>query len=236
MARLKWLPPQGHISILGQVIARGLAVDASQIAVVQRPSGRLLSKEFRRAQPGELHPPEEAGPKRHPVLPPEMLCGSSPPPALAASCSFPPANYRLHKDNCPGRTGVMTTSKATESASSHSHSLDSRHASPYLACHSNMRRQQRFVTAVLLLACWLGGLVQPTSASAQNDGGDQFLDGIGETALVARYVLNGNTADRSRNGFQATLGGGGATYVEDKQFGQVLSLAGTNGAFVKIPG
>ena len=42
-------------------------------------------------------------------------------------------------------------------------------------------------------------------------GGDQFLDGIGETGLVARYVLNANAEDSSRNQFHATLRGNGGT-------------------------
>ena len=41
-------------------------------------------------------------------------------------------------------------------------------------------------------------------ALAVNQGaqqGDQFLDGIGETGLVVRYVLNGSAEDSSRNQF-----------------------------------
>ena len=89
---------------------------------------------------------------------------------------------------------------------------------------------------VLLLACCWGLVAGPPPAAAQSDGGEQFLDGMGETALVARYLLNGNTADRSRNGYQATLRGSGGAFVEDRQFGTVLSLPGTGGAFVQIPG
>ncbi len=74
------------------------------------------------------------------------------------------------------------------------------------------------------------------AAANQEAGGDQFLDGIGETALVARYLLDGNTADRSRNGFQAILRGAGATYVEDRRFGKVLLLPGSGGACLQIPG
>ena len=33
----------------------------------------------------------------------------------------------------------------------------------------------------------------------QSQGGDQFLDGIGETSLVARYQLQNNSEDSSRN-------------------------------------
>jgi len=66
-------------------------------------------------------------------------------------------------------------------------------------------------------------------------GGDQLLDGIGETALVARYPLNANTEDRSRNNLHATLRGSGAAFIEDSRFGRVLSLPG-NGSHVQIPG
>jgi hypothetical protein len=97
-----------------------------------------------------------------------------------------------------------------------------------------MKRQNLILGPAVLLV--FSFLVGPLPARAQKDGGDQFLDGIGETALVARYLLNGTTADRSRNGHQATLHGTGATFVEDSQFGKVLSLPGTGGAYVQIPG
>lgn len=72
---------------------------------------------------------------------------------------------------------------------------------------------------------------------AATGGGDQILDGIGETAMIARYIFNGNAQDRSRNTYHATLHGSRASYVEDSQFGQVLSLPGGNsGNYVQIPG
>ena len=64
-------------------------------------------------------------------------------------------------------------------------------------------------------------------------GGDQFLDGIGETGLVARYVLNGNTEDASRNQFHGTLRGTGGTFVEDGGR-RVLLLTG-DGSHVQLP-
>ena len=67
-------------------------------------------------------------------------------------------------------------------------------------------------------------------------GGDQFLDGIGETALVARYVFNGNAEDRSRNNLHAALRGDGTAFVQDPRFGQtVLQLSG-KGGYVQLPG
>ena len=35
--------------------------------------------------------------------------------------------------------------------------------------------------------------------------GDQILDGIGETGLIARYLFDGNAKDWSRNNLHATL-------------------------------
>jgi len=63
------------------------------------------------------------------------------------------------------------------------------------------------------------------------------LDGIGETALIARYVFNGNTEDWSRNNYHAKLLGIGGAYVNDSQFGKVLSLpGGESGGYIQIPG
>jgi hypothetical protein len=62
-----------------------------------------------------------------------------------------------------------------------------------------MRRQHLVFRPVLLFAFLFVVQAEPLRAAAQGEGSDQFLDGIGETALVARYLLNGNTADSSRN-------------------------------------
>jgi len=64
-------------------------------------------------------------------------------------------------------------------------------------------------------------------------GGDQFLDGIGETSLVARYVFNGNTEDSSRNQLHATMRGTGAVFVDDGER-RVLLLTGA-GSHVQLP-
>jgi uncharacterized protein len=66
-------------------------------------------------------------------------------------------------------------------------------------------------------------------------GGDQFLDGIGETSLVARYALSGSAEDSSRNQFHATIHGNGGTFVDDQQFRRVLLLTG-EGSYVQLPG
>ncbi|MBN1126646.1 MAG: glycoside hydrolase family 127 protein [Sedimentisphaerales bacterium] len=88
-----------------------------------------------------------------------------------------------------------------------------------------------------LCLLFLSILIGITSIYAQNGEGDQFLDGIGETALIARYLFNGNVKDCSRNSYHADLKGQGAFFDEDEQFGKVLSLSGgKNGAYVEIPG
>jgi uncharacterized protein len=70
---------------------------------------------------------------------------------------------------------------------------------------------------------------------AEMQGGDQFLDGIGETGLVARYVLNANAEDASRNQFHAALRGNGGTFVDDEQFRRALLLTG-DGSHLQLPG
>ena len=72
-------------------------------------------------------------------------------------------------------------------------------------------------------------------ARRRRQGGDQFLDGIGETGLIARYVLNGNAEDSSRNQFHAALRGTGGTFVEDAPFRRVLLLTG-DGSHLQLPG
>jgi uncharacterized protein len=92
--------------------------------------------------------------------------------------------------------------------------------------------KNRFVLPLALIVMGQSLLTRPVAA--QNDG-DQIVDGIGETALVARYQFAGDAQDRSRNSHHATLQGAGATFVNDPRFGQVLSLGG-NGAYVQLPG
>ncbi|RZK67536.1 MAG: hypothetical protein EOO95_02625 [Pedobacter sp.] len=82
---------------------------------------------------------------------------------------------------------------------------------------------------VFIFATSLGTI---KSAKAQN--GDQILDGIGETALSARYIFNGDVKDWSRNNLH-----GLATqinFINDERFGKVLSLSGGDQSFVSIPG
>ena len=72
-----------------------------------------------------------------------------------------------------------------------------------------------------------------TQAKAQN--GDQMLDGIGETGLIARYLFDGNVKDWSRNNLHASIEGTKAVFVSDEKFSKVLSLKAGGNAFVSIP-
>src|SRR6187402_3218359 len=90
----------------------------------------------------------------------------------------------------------------------------------------------RLLLAVLLTAttCLVGFARGP-----YDQGGDQFLDGIGETGLIARYLLNGNAEDTSRNQFHAAVRGNGGTFVNDEQFRQALLVTG-DGSHLQLPG
>src|SRR5918993_2933835 len=89
-----------------------------------------------------------------------------------------------------------------------------------------------FVALVLAVSTALLGLATPSGG--QNQGGDQFLDGIGETGLIGRYELNGNAEDSSRNQLHATMRGTGGTFVEDEQIRRVLLLTG-EGSHLQLP-
>ena len=93
------------------------------------------------------------------------------------------------------------------------------------------------ITRALVVLCLavsvvLAALAQTAQTGQQ--GGDQFLDGIGETGLVARYLLSGTAEDSARNQFHAALRGAGGSFVEDPQFRRVLLLTG-DGSHVQLP-
>lgn len=89
----------------------------------------------------------------------------------------------------------------------------------------------------ILIALFLvvSTIVVAVAQNAQNptQGGDQFLDGIGETGLIARYVFNGSAEDSSRNQLHATLRGTSPVFVEDGTR-RVLLLTG-DGSYVQLP-
>jgi len=66
--------------------------------------------------------------------------------------------------------------------------------------------------------------------------GDQILDGIGETELIARYTFNKDVKDWSRNNLHGSIIGSDFKFVEDSRFGSVLSLLGNVETFVSLPG
>ncbi|MBC9796346.1 beta-L-arabinofuranosidase domain-containing protein [Sinomicrobium weinanense] len=84
------------------------------------------------------------------------------------------------------------------------------------------------IAGFCLAGTWFGYL--------RAQGGDQILDGIGETGLVARYIFDGDTKDWSRNNLHARIQGSGAGFINDDRFGEVLSLHGKGRSFVSIPG
>jgi DUF1680 family protein len=97
--------------------------------------------------------------------------------------------------------------------------------------------EKRVIAHMSALLLIINFLTYTNSVFGETVGGDQFLDGIGETALIARYVFNGNEEDWSRNNYHATLHGAGVSYVKDNRFGKVLSLPeGNAGGYVQIPG
>ena len=84
--------------------------------------------------------------------------------------------------------------------------------------------------------CLFLTITTPVVNAVHAQTGDQILDGIGETGMIARYVFNGDLRDWSRNNLHARFQGAEAAFVNDNRFGRVLSLSGDNNAFVTIPG
>lgn len=90
---------------------------------------------------------------------------------------------------------------------------------------------ERIVSKFFLLVITLIQGILP--AKSQN--GDQILDGIGETGMVARYVFDGDAKDWSRNNLHGKIHGNGVSFVGDKRFGKVLSLSGENNSYISLP-
>lgn len=87
-----------------------------------------------------------------------------------------------------------------------------------------------------LFICVLLSFWGSASTTIMAQGGDQILDGIGETGLIARYIFDGNTKDWSRNNLHGKIQDSQAKFVNDEQFGKVLSLPADSKAFVTLPG
>src|SRR5215217_5192281 len=88
----------------------------------------------------------------------------------------------------------------------------------------DMNLYKIFFRTVVLLVVLIQGV---NGVRAQE--GDQILDGIGETGLIARYVFDGDVKDWSRNNLHARIEGPGTKFINDNRFGKkVLSLSGAN--------
>ena len=96
--------------------------------------------------------------------------------------------------------------------------------------------QSRLATPAISLCVAISFMAAPSYSTAQQTEGDQFLDGIGETALVARFIFDGNVQDSSRHQRHGSFHGASEAYVDDDIFGQVLSLTGGKGGFVQLRG
>ncbi|MBW1655635.1 beta-L-arabinofuranosidase domain-containing protein [Flavobacterium quisquiliarum] len=90
------------------------------------------------------------------------------------------------------------------------------------------------LSRLLLFAMLSLGSFNKTTLWAQ--GGDQILDGIGETELIARYVFDGDAKDWSRNNLHGIMSESKMKFENDAQFGKVLSLTAGSNAYVTIPG
>lgn len=86
-----------------------------------------------------------------------------------------------------------------------------------------------------LIVCALVTFWTLCSTTLQAQNGDQILDGIGETGLIARYVFNGDAKDWSRNNLHGKIQDNKAKFVNDELFGTVLSLSADSKTFVSIP-
>ncbi|KGE13714.1 beta-L-arabinofuranosidase domain-containing protein [Sphingobacterium deserti] len=93
-----------------------------------------------------------------------------------------------------------------------------------------MKMHKVFLRVILLAV-----VLNNSLGSAQAQSGDQILDGIGETGMIARYVFDGDVRDWSRNNLHATYHAGEARFVQDEQFGKVLSLAGGSNDYLSLP-
>ncbi|WP_254529697.1 MULTISPECIES: beta-L-arabinofuranosidase domain-containing protein [unclassified Sphingobacterium] len=82
-----------------------------------------------------------------------------------------------------------------------------------------------------LLIVWIGGV----NLLVAQESGDQILDGIGETGMIARYVFDGSLKDWSRNGLHANSKNNQPKFIKDEKFGNVLSLSGGKDDYLTLP-
>lgn len=92
-----------------------------------------------------------------------------------------------------------------------------------------MKMYTTFLRVILFVTVLSNGIV-----TVQAQSGDQVLDGISETGMIARYVFNGDLKDWSRNNLHA-LHRKEPKFVQDNRFGKVLSLSGASHDFIQLP-
>ncbi len=93
-----------------------------------------------------------------------------------------------------------------------------------------MRTNRHIIYIVFTLVLCFGNACK---AFAQS--GDQMLDGIGETGLIARYLFNEDVKDWSRNNLDAKINGDDAKFINDNQFAKVLSLPADSKTYLTLP-
>ncbi|SMD45565.1 Ig-like domain (group 4) [Aquiflexum balticum DSM 16537] len=94
----------------------------------------------------------------------------------------------------------------------------------------NKKINKFIIKAALLLVS-----LQFTWDKVHAQSGDQILDGIGETDLIARYIFNGDVRDWSRNNLHAIHKATKSGFIKDERFEKVLSLSGGKNEFITIP-
>ena len=93
-----------------------------------------------------------------------------------------------------------------------------------------MKRQYTNIQSIIF-SFILAISISPLAAQS----GDQILDGIGETGMVARYLLDGDIKDWSRNNLHGKFHGKESIFKNDSRFGKVISLNGNEDAYITIP-
>jgi DUF1680 family protein len=93
-----------------------------------------------------------------------------------------------------------------------------------------MKNYNLILQVTLFFALFVGNV-----ANVQAQNGDQILDGIGETGMIARYVFAGDVKDWSRNNLHAKFHGTAIKFINDDRFGKVLSLSGDINTFLSLP-
>jgi DUF1680 family protein len=91
------------------------------------------------------------------------------------------------------------------------------------------------INKIFLTLIWCIVLIAKGFTEAKAQSGDQILDGIGETGLIARYIFNGDLKDWSRNNLHAKFQGTEPQFITDNRFGKVLSLSGDKNTFLSLP-